>query len=87
MKPLDKAVKAVFYNNSYKKKAIDEMLKSYRSTPQSATGNPVQSKSQPLFVPGTYKIKNLGKGGAVVQKADKLFRRNSTIWFLLADQM
>ena len=38
MKPLGKAMKAAFYNNSDKDEALNEVLKSYRSTPHPATG-------------------------------------------------
>ena len=38
--------------------------------------NNVQSKFQPLFGPETYTITGLGKGGAVVQNDDKVFRRH-----------
>ena len=38
MKPLGKALKAAYYNRDSAQQAIDEMLKSYRSTPHPATG-------------------------------------------------
>ena len=40
MKPLGKAVKAALYNRDCAQQAVDNLLKSYRSTPHPATGLP-----------------------------------------------